>query len=118
MADRRLTQLDSLRGIAALIVLLHHCFLSAGLMTGRFRAALVASPVRPIDNGRPAVLFFVLSGFVLVRSLRGRAAALGALCVAAAPLAAQLFYRTVERPAHQVARSIGRRRPAPMQVTG
>ena len=76
MGTRRLSQLDSLRGIAATIVVLHHNLLSAGLLTGRFREVLVASPLRPIDNGRPAVLFFfVLSGFVLTRALRGTAAA-------------------------------------------
>jgi peptidoglycan/LPS O-acetylase OafA/YrhL len=79
VGTRRLGELDSLRGIASVIVLLHHNFLSAGLLTGRFREVLVASPLRAIDNGRPAVLFFfVLSGFVLTRALRATGAVLTA----------------------------------------
>ncbi|MCM2399013.1 acyltransferase [Rhizobium sp. S95] len=73
----RFTSLDSLRGIAALTVVLHHIFLT-------FPQAIVPvdlsslsvwldpvtylrySPLRTIVGGRPAViLFFALSGFVL-----------------------------------------------------
>ena len=71
MKSRRLSQLDSLRGIAAFIVLLHHNLISARLLDGRVGEALWVSPLKAIDNGRAAVLFFfVLSGFVLTRALR------------------------------------------------
>ncbi|WP_310549807.1 acyltransferase family protein [Paenibacillus glufosinatiresistens] len=59
---RRLHQLDSVRGLASLSVLLHHLWLSAPLLPLLF----VYSPVRIALGGHQAVLFFfILSGFVL-----------------------------------------------------
>ncbi len=70
---RRLPELDALRGLAAVVVLLHHSLLSANLLSGRLGLWLSATPLQPIQMGRPAVLFFfMLSGFVLTRSLRSR----------------------------------------------
>jgi peptidoglycan/LPS O-acetylase OafA/YrhL len=55
----RLTQLDALRGIAAALVVVHHALL---ILTGE--------PMPYVTLGRPEViLFFVLSAFVLTRSL-------------------------------------------------
>lgn len=72
MESKRLHQLDALRGIAAVMVLLHHNLSASGLITGWFRDAIISSPLSVINFGRPAVLFFfVLSGFVLTRALRG-----------------------------------------------
>ncbi len=57
-AGPRFTELDSLRGLAACTVILHHYFLAFG-----FRSSW---KVMPLIAGRQAVmLFFVLSGFVL-----------------------------------------------------
>jgi peptidoglycan/LPS O-acetylase OafA/YrhL len=78
----RYRTLDSARGIAAFVVLLHHCFMSlAG--GGEDRAAILregiyaplgwlyATPLRLAVSGPAAVLlFFVLSGFVLTLSVR------------------------------------------------
>ncbi|WP_140885663.1 acyltransferase family protein [Muricoccus nepalensis] len=68
----RQPELDALRGLAALSVLLHHNLVAAGLLRGWLYDVLEASPLRGLVSGRPAVLFFfVLSGYVLARSLRG-----------------------------------------------
>jgi len=75
----RKTELDSLRGLAALAVLLYHAtaasipafFDGAELLPveGFWNNALIYSPLRIITAGPEAVwLFFALSGFVLVRS--------------------------------------------------
>lgn len=75
----RKTELDSLRGIAALAVLLYHAtaasipafFDGADLLPveGFWNNALMYSPLRIFTAGPEAVwLFFALSGFVLVRS--------------------------------------------------
>ena len=74
----RLSELDSLRGIAAFLVLLQHARVM-GLDPRPFdnplleRAAHMLmhfSPLRVLEFGRPAVLFFfVLSGYVLTRAL-------------------------------------------------
>ncbi len=64
--------LDSLRGIAALVVVLHHVWL-LGLSQPSASWAwrlLRYSPLRMILDGRaPVILFFVLSGFVLAHGL-------------------------------------------------
>src|SRR5512141_298814 len=74
----RVTQLDGLRGLAALVVVACHALStipgignvvsgdrSAGLTTAE--AWAVYSPLHALWNGTPAVhVFFVLSGFVLV----------------------------------------------------
>ncbi len=79
----RLPELDSLRGIAALFVLLHHAFqlMPSGPSpnTGSLGLSLAEStPLRVVGAGRPAVLFFfVLSGYVLTRALLAGALPLG-----------------------------------------
>jgi peptidoglycan/LPS O-acetylase OafA/YrhL len=67
----RLAELEALRGIAAMIVLLHHFLLrTAPHVHGRSfpddPLALVRTPLYALVNGSAAVaIFFVLSGFVL-----------------------------------------------------
>ncbi len=74
----RLPELDALRGIAAFLVLIHHAVqMLPSLETpdlpgaGWLRYTLIhLTPLRIIEFGRPAVLFFfVLSGYVLTRAL-------------------------------------------------
>jgi peptidoglycan/LPS O-acetylase OafA/YrhL len=73
-----MVELDSLRGLAALVVVAHHTllvvpdfsrFVDSGSETSPnnlFEAALFSLPLRLLWNGHSAVLlFFVLSGFVL-----------------------------------------------------
>ena len=73
--DARLPELDSLRGIAALLVLMHHAFqlMPSGPSSNTAAVGLSlleSTPLRVVDAGRPAVLFFfVLSGYVLTRAL-------------------------------------------------
>jgi peptidoglycan/LPS O-acetylase OafA/YrhL len=77
--SERLPELDALRGIAAFLVLIHHMVqLVPPIPTpedipaaGWLRYTLTSlTPLRIIEFGRPAVLFFfVLSGFVLTRAL-------------------------------------------------
>lgn len=74
----RIAYLDSIRGIAALGVVAYHCWLAADV---RQRLGLIGPPhsaaslalegmAKFFEAGRAAVmLFFVLSGFVLARSL-------------------------------------------------
>ena len=67
----RLAALDSLRGIAAFLVLTFHCW-KLGLYspTGPQAHLWTWSPLNLLVSGRPPViLFFVLSGFVLACSL-------------------------------------------------
>jgi peptidoglycan/LPS O-acetylase OafA/YrhL len=80
----RLRSLDGLRGAAALVVVVHHCFLTdevfaapyLGLPGARFPSLawwLTYTPLHLIWAGPEAVLvFFVLSGFVLTRATNER----------------------------------------------
>ncbi|WP_439550012.1 acyltransferase family protein [Falsiroseomonas sp.] len=74
----RLEELDALRGLAAFAVLVHHAL----QLIPRYETPAIAgagwlrytmtqlTPLRIVEMGRPAVLFFfVLSGYVLVRAL-------------------------------------------------
>ncbi len=66
----RYAYLDALRGIAALIVVFHHCLLTFSPMeaadAGMISALLIYTPLRLLWAGQAAVMvFFVLSGFVL-----------------------------------------------------
>ncbi|MDQ1078671.1 acyltransferase [Pseudoroseomonas cervicalis] len=66
----RLVELDSLRGIAALIVVLHHVWLTLPDLPRWLVWAVAETPLRPLATGRQAVVFFfVLSGYVLTRAL-------------------------------------------------
>jgi len=67
----RIDSLDSLRGLAALIVLLHHCyFMLDGSKTGDLSIVRL-SPLRLFIAGHAAVIvFFLLSGFVLALPYR------------------------------------------------
>ncbi len=76
---RRLSELDALRGLAAVVVLLHHSLLSGDFLAGPLGRWLAATPLQPLQSGRPAVMFFfMLSGFVLTKALRDRGFVLSA----------------------------------------
>jgi len=67
-AKGRVTSLDAVRGIAACVVIICHCYLA--LVPDQWFAeinhSLWAIPLRPLHNGTAAVIiFFVLSGYVL-----------------------------------------------------
>lgn len=64
---KRYYELDSLRGLAAITVVIHHCLLVAWPLPMTWPAWLVTrTPFGVIEAGHQAVmLFFVLSGFVL-----------------------------------------------------
>jgi peptidoglycan/LPS O-acetylase OafA/YrhL len=65
----RVKSLDSLRGVAALIVVFHHCILLCFSHT--VPAWIKFSPLRILNSGDGSVqVFFALSGFVLFLSLR------------------------------------------------
>lgn len=67
-ASERIGSLDSLRGIAALIVVFYHCSL---VVPGVYPSLLSNLPMRVVLAGPEAVyVFFVLSGFVLYLSLQ------------------------------------------------
>lgn len=79
----RVTALDGLRGIAALVVVVHHCLLVSPSLAAAYyggdveqtplRIALVYTPLHLLWGGAEAVVvFFVLSGFVLARAIRSR----------------------------------------------
>lgn len=74
----RLAELDALRGAAAVVVLLHHALQLLAPVQGMQALGLgwmenllfQATPLRAIETGRSAVLFFfVLSGYALTWSL-------------------------------------------------
>ena len=66
---KRYASLDGLRGLAAFIVVIHHCVATYFGMP--FPNWIRYSPLRLLTDGRAAVLvFFVLSGFVLYLSLQ------------------------------------------------
>ena len=77
MKEERITELDSVRGIAAFTVLIHHCLLAIPVIFNlyfshdvysapAFMKFLIFSPFHIFWNGHAAViLFFILSGFVL-----------------------------------------------------
>lgn len=86
LMTRRLHSLDGLRGLAALVVLVHHTmltfptfaapYLSGDTAEGGWAFWLTHSPLHVVWEGRAAVyVFFVLSGLVLTLPLldRGRA---------------------------------------------
>jgi len=64
---RRLTALDSVRGVAAFAVLLHHCYLTfPDAPREHLDTFLWARPLRLFINGQASVIiFFLLSGYVL-----------------------------------------------------
>ncbi len=69
-SPKRLIELDALRGLAALIVVVHHAWLSLPDRPEWLQWLLETTPLRPVAMGRQAVIFFfVLSGFVLTRAL-------------------------------------------------
>jgi peptidoglycan/LPS O-acetylase OafA/YrhL len=117
--DDRLAELDALRGLAAFFVLIHH----AVQLVPRYETPAIAgagwlrytltqlTPLRIVEMGRPAVLFFfVLSGYVLTRALlRHGSPGLGAfaaqrtirlgLPVAVSVLISVLLYAAFAEPA-------------------
>jgi len=78
----RYTSLDGLRGLASLVVLVHHCFLISPQLaaavdsngTGPFESWVwwvTFTPVHLLWAGQEAVIvFFILSGFVLTNAIR------------------------------------------------
>jgi peptidoglycan/LPS O-acetylase OafA/YrhL len=73
----RVATLDGLRGVAALVVLFFHALLYKGEILssdgGGFGDSIASSPLAfLVSGGSAVVLFFVLSGFVLERSIRER----------------------------------------------
>lgn len=81
-ADTRLSSLDGLRGVAALIVVIHHSMLVSpmfaaayygGDVAGTWHRLLTYTPLHLAWGGKEAVVvFFVLSGLVLVLAMRSR----------------------------------------------
>jgi peptidoglycan/LPS O-acetylase OafA/YrhL len=121
--SERLPELDALRGIAAFVVLVFHTHHVIGggrppvrLEDYRLLYILAThSPLRPFAYGREAVLFFfILSGYVLTRSLlrsgspglvafaAQRSLRLGLPVVATVLLSALLYRMLVTPAAHRV----------------
>lgn len=82
-AATRLSALDGLRGVAALVVVVHHALLVSPAFAaayfggpvpkGPWMTAMVYTPLHLVWGGAEAVVvFFVLSGFVLARAVRSR----------------------------------------------
>src|SRR5262245_36856658 len=81
-SSQRFASLDGLRGVAALVVVVHHSLLVSpmlaaayygGDITGALHRIAVYSPLHLLWGGKEAVVvFFVLSGFVLVMAMRSR----------------------------------------------
>lgn len=64
--NERIKQLDSLRGLAALTVLLSHIYLIPGILLPALIQNIGILSPRALVNGSAAVIFFfVLSDFVL-----------------------------------------------------
>lgn len=73
MGNARLKGLDSVRGVAALIVVMCHMFRILFLENDPFKLEIDYTPLQYLVNGRLSVIiFFVLSGFVLNLSITGR----------------------------------------------
>ena len=69
----RIDGLDSLRGLAALIVLLHHCYYMLDSSKTGELSIVRLSPLRLFIAGHAAVIvFFLLSGFVLALPYRSK----------------------------------------------
>lgn len=73
--SKRYEELDSLRGLAAFIVVIHHCLLTFIVFFAAYNHELVSSSIVRLLNDSPlhilwagsesVILFFILSGFVL-----------------------------------------------------
>jgi len=89
-SSKRVDELDAVRGIAAFVVVLHHCWQAvlpdqnvfpfgtppAAILGSALQVAywVALSPLRLLFAGHAAVaVFFVLSGFVLAKSMAGNA---------------------------------------------
>jgi peptidoglycan/LPS O-acetylase OafA/YrhL len=70
-APRRLAELDAMRGIAAVLVVLHHANYAFMAEYGSVAIWLLEwTPLRVLKDGRaPVIFFFVLSGYVLTLAL-------------------------------------------------